>query len=288
MIFCDDLMNPEGPVLLPNGDWLVVEMAPERGCVARISADGTERTELARTGRPNGLAIDSEGIVWVAESKNPPSLLKMSLDGQFEILMTGPEGDPFLFSNDLVFGPDGTLWMTDSGVLEPTWRLFRNGEAERPEVDGKVWKIDLGTQTATKIDSGIGFANGIAYGQDGYLYANETLTGDIFRYDVSKANPSREFFANAFPEIEMDDSRRGVDGMAFDDRGRLYVTVIGYGDVAVYNQDGSLDKRISLIDKRPTNVAFGKPGEKRIYVTGQEIGQMEAHDVDADGMALYG
>lgn len=288
MIFCEDLMNPEGPVLLPGGDWLVVEMAPERGCVTRISTDGTERTELAKTGRPNGLAMDGGGTIWVAESKNPPSLLKMSLDGSFEIFMTGSEEDPFLFSNDVVFGPDGTLWMTDSGVLEPTWRSFRNGEADRPEVDGKVWKIDLESKTLSKIDSGIAFANGIAYGQDGYLYANETLTGDIFRYDVSKEAPEREFFANAFPDVEMDDFRRGVDGMAFDEHGRLYVTVIGYGDVVVYNHDGSVDRRIPLIDKRPTNVAFGKPGEKRIYVTGQEIGQMEAYDVDADGMVLYG
>lgn len=288
MIFNDDLMNPEGPVLLPNGDWLVVEMAPERGCVTRISADGTERTELAKTGRPNGLAIDSDGTVWVAESKNPPSLLKMSLEGEFEILMTGPDEDPFLFSNDLVFGPDGTLWMTDSGVLETTWRPYRNGEAPEPTIDGKVWKLDLPSKTATKIDSGIAFANGIAYGQDGYLYANETLTGDIFRYDVSESHPEREFFANAFSDRETDNPNKGVDGMAFDERGRLYVTVIGYGDVAVYNPDGSLYKRIPLIDKRPTNVAFGKPGEKRIYVTGQEIGQMEAHDVDVDGMVLYG
>ena len=61
MIFCDNLLKPEGPVQLHNGDWLVVEMAPERGCVTRISSDGMERTELAKTGRPNGLAMDDLG-----------------------------------------------------------------------------------------------------------------------------------------------------------------------------------------------------------------------------------
>jgi len=286
MIFFEDLMNPEGPVLLPNGDWLVVEMAPERGCVTRVSADGTGRTPIAKTGRPNGLAVDKEGTIWVAESKNPPSLLKMSQEGEFEVYMIGPDDDPFLFSNDLVFDPDGTLWMTDSGVLEPEWRAFRSGEKEDVKVDGKVWRIDLPTKTATKIDSGIGFANGIAYGPDGYLYANETLTGDIFKYDISQDRPKREFFANAFPTEEMDSHKRGVDGMAFDDQGRLYVTVIGYGDIAVFNLDGKLEKRIPLIGKRPTNVAFGNKGEKRIYVTEQGIGQMEAYDVDADGTLL--
>ncbi|HAA77373.1 TPA: hypothetical protein DCE37_19850 [Candidatus Latescibacteria bacterium] len=242
MIFFEGLMNPEGPVLLSNGDWFVVEMAPERGCVTRVSADGSERMPIAQTGRPNGLAVDSDGTIWVAESKNPPSLLKMSMDGAFEIYMTGSDHTPFLFSNDLVFGPDGTLWMTDSGVLEPEWRQYRNGDREVPVVDGKVWKIDLEAKTATAIDRGIGFANGIAYGPDGYLYANETLTGDVFKYDLSKDHPEREFFANALPdEVEqVEGQRAGVDGMAFDDQGRLYVTVIGYGDVAVYSLDGNL------------------------------------------------
>tara|TARA_B100000700_G_C14672075_1_gene681304 strand:- start:214 stop:318 length:105 start_codon:yes stop_codon:yes gene_type:complete len=34
-------------------------------------------------------------------------------------------------------------------------------------------------------------------------------------------------------------------------------------------------------------VAFGAKGEKRIYVTEQEIGQIEAYDVDADGQELF-
>ena len=39
-IFADDLGFPEAPVLLPDGSFLFVEMAPEKGWVTRISADG--------------------------------------------------------------------------------------------------------------------------------------------------------------------------------------------------------------------------------------------------------
>jgi hypothetical protein len=36
-IFATDLVLPEGPVALPYGSWLVVDLAPERGCVIHIS-----------------------------------------------------------------------------------------------------------------------------------------------------------------------------------------------------------------------------------------------------------
>jgi len=36
-IFATDLVLPEGPVALPDGSWLAVDLAPERGCVIHIS-----------------------------------------------------------------------------------------------------------------------------------------------------------------------------------------------------------------------------------------------------------
>ena len=45
MIFASDLSVPEGPVLLPDGSWLVVEMGPGRGL-----RDARQR----RMGRPSG------------------------------------------------------------------------------------------------------------------------------------------------------------------------------------------------------------------------------------------
>jgi gluconolactonase len=39
------------------------------------------------------------------------------MDGATRIVATGCQGEPFLFPNDLCFGPDGALYVTDSGVL---------------------------------------------------------------------------------------------------------------------------------------------------------------------------
>ena len=73
MIFACDLGNPEAPVVLSDGSLVLVEMHPDRGCITHISADGKERRDIAKTGRPNGLALDKEGALWVAESLDPPS-----------------------------------------------------------------------------------------------------------------------------------------------------------------------------------------------------------------------
>jgi len=67
-IFIRDVGFPEAPVRLPDGDFLFVEMSPDRGWTIRVSADGSKRTVLAKTGRPNGLAMDRNGFVWVAET----------------------------------------------------------------------------------------------------------------------------------------------------------------------------------------------------------------------------
>ena len=152
MIFVEGLGNPEGPVLLPDGNWVLVEMRPDRGCLTHISADGKERRVIAKTGRPNGLTIDKEGTLWVAESVNPPSLLRATLDGEVEVVLTGCDGEPFLFPNDLCFGPDGALYMTDSGFLHKEWGQLSPDERLNATTDGRLYRIDLGSKAIEKLD----------------------------------------------------------------------------------------------------------------------------------------
>src|SRR3979490_998703 len=102
MFFATGLSAPEGPVVLPDGTWLIVEGRAERGCVTHISADGKTKHIIKKTGRPNGLAVDSQGVIWVAESQ-VPSLVRLSMDGKAEVVATACDGEDFLFPNDLCF-----------------------------------------------------------------------------------------------------------------------------------------------------------------------------------------
>ena len=289
MIFATGLQNPEGPVALPDGSWVIVEGGADRGCITHISADGQTKRMVKKTGRPNGLAVDADGVIWAAESKTP-SLLRVTMEGKVDVVATGCDGEAFLFPNDLCFGPDGALYMTDSGVFIDN---FAPNNQIRPDYmdvdyDGRVYRIDVETGKVTKIDTGIKFTNGIAIGPDKLLYANETLTGNIYRYDWKNGQISgpRILFGNVISP-DAPPGWKGPDGMAFSADGRLYAAVFGQRDVTVLGRDGAVVERIPTRGKLPTNVAFALPGRRRIHVTEYEFGQLEAFDVAADGLPLW-
>ncbi|UCF94882.1 MAG: SMP-30/gluconolactonase/LRE family protein [Desulfobacterales bacterium] len=284
MFFTKGLSVPEGPVLLDDQSWLVVEMGPDKGCVTCISADGMNHRILARTGRPNGLAIDRDGYIWVAESE-PPALLRMSRDGRYEVFLNECQGEPFLWPNDLAFGPDGMLYLTDSGILTTEYLA-----APDPDLlfDGRVYRINTQTGASTIIDRGIRFTNGVAFGPDDHLYVNETMTGNVYVYKFKdrKLTGRREYFGNVLSP-EKAEGIKGPDGMKFGADGKLYCTVFNQKDVTVLGRDGQVVQRIATQGRNPTNLAFGPAGSRRIYVTETEFGSMEILNAGTDGLALY-
>lgn len=289
MVFVSDLQDPEGPVAQPDGSWLFVEGGAERGCVTQVSPDGRIRRVIRKTGRPNGLTVDAQGAIWVAESKHP-SLLRFTMDGECKVIATECNGEPFLFPNDLCFGPDGAIYLTDSGVVIDS--LAPNNKI-RPdymnlEYDGRVYRIDPQTGSVTLIDRGIRFTNGIAFGPDDSLYVNETLTGNIYRYHWREGNMvlPRELYGNVI-RPDAPPGWKGPDGMAFDEQGLLFVAVFGQGDVTVLGLQGEVVGRIQTSGMLPTNVAFALPGTRAIYVTEYQHGQVEIHTVNCDGLRLW-
>ncbi len=289
MIFASGLECPEGPVALNDGSWLCVEGGEERGCITQISPDGKSKRAVAKTGRPNGLAVDRDGFIWVAESKIP-SLLRVNLEGKVEVVATSCEGEPFLFPNDLCLGPDGAIYFTDSGIhideLEPGGKL--RPDYRRLHYDGRVYRIDQTSGKIRQLDSDMEFTNGIAFGPDRALYSNETLTGNIYRYawkDPENIGPRRTFgnvIASNAPQEWI-----GPDGMAFGADGNLYVAVYAQQDITVLGPDGSVLNRMRTHGALPTNCAFGLPGQRKLYVTEYEFGQLEVFEMNTDGFPLF-
>jgi calcium-binding protein len=287
-IFLDKLSGPEGPVILSDGSFLFVEMAA--GIVGHYEPQKKKRKVIAKLSRPNGLAVDKDGVVWCAESQNPPSLLKITMDGKVEIFLDNCNGLPFLFPNDLAFDSDGLLYMTDSGIL--TKNLFVNGKVRDDynalPYDGRIYCIDTKTKEIHLVDRGYRFANGLAFGPDGLFYANETRTGNIYRYK-RKGNFFDKSTKELFGNVWLDDGKtylRGPDGMKFSRSGNLYCAVHGQGDICVLSPHGDVKERIFTGGKRPTNVVFGT--DTNLYVTEVENGCIEHYELSSDsGFPLY-
>jgi gluconolactonase len=289
-IFASELGFPEAPVLLPDGDFLFVEMTPETGCITRISKDGQTREMVARTGRPNGLAQDRNGMIWIAETAQR-ALLKMTLDGDCEVFADNCDGEEFLFLNDLAFAPNGDLYLTDSGIaideFAPGGEL--NPDWENLDYDGRVYRIDVNTADVSRIDRGLRFTNGIAFGPDENLYIAETLTGSIHRYEWEngKVVGGREFFGSVL-DPDNQDPLRGPDGMKFGEDGNLYACVFGQGDVTVLDENGAVVRRLKTEGSCPTNLAFGHRGDQSIYVTEAISGTVQVFEVGTEGFTLHG
>jgi gluconolactonase len=287
MIFAEGLHLPEGPVLLDDGSWLVVELDMTVGTVTRVSADGRELTRIVRTGRPNGLAVEPDGEIWLAESLEP-RVMRVTLEGRTETVFRSCAGRKLRWPNDLCIRSNRTIYLTDSGVLvdELLTPDGINPSFRRLDYGGGVYRWDLATGREHVIDADLQFANGIAFSPDGVLYVSESITGNVYRYFVETSDrPNRELFANVIDPDHPVEGWHGPDGMAFSEDGRLWVTVFGQGHVAAMDARGAVVERLRLHGSMPTNCAFGP--DQTLYVVENEHGTIEAHGVGVDGLALH-
>ena len=289
MIFQKNVHNPEGPVCLPDGSWLITEM--DHNAISHVSYDGTSKRVIAQTGLPNGLTVDMESNIWVADAKWR-MLLAVSMEGEITEVSQGNPNFPFLLPNDLCFGPDNAIYMTDSGILlDEISNLANPMEAYETSYDGRVFRIDPITRDCTLIDRGLKLTNGIAFGLQGNdLYVAETITGNIFRYIIidGKSIGERELFSNVMIKPPHEYKRiAGPDGIAFDREGNLYVAVLIQGDITVITPSGEVKERIKLEGNLPTNLAFDSLEKKRILVCEASKNQLLLIETEHCGLPLF-
>lgn len=269
--FSADIGFTEGPVVCRDGS--VAAVAIDRGLVTKTQ-DGAA-TVLAKTGGgPNGLVegtagfyVAQNGGVWPATMKAPPGVQHISPAGEVRTLV----GD-MVAPNDLAFGPDGHLYVTD-----PTRTPARD--------NGRIWRVDVDTGQAELFLNCDWYPNGIGFGADpDWVYVADTGGRRIVR--LPRAKPSADAVETLFVMTS------GMpDGFAFDVEGRIAVAAVGVeehdaGTLQIWTLDGKSCETIPVSgDRYVTNVAIDHNGIAYVCDSGNH--RLVTHDLGVAGLPLH-
>tara|TARA_R100001369_G_scaffold92610_2_gene138709 strand:- start:9684 stop:10499 length:816 start_codon:yes stop_codon:yes gene_type:complete len=262
-ILLDKLHFPEGPAFDKNGALWFVEQ--NNGSLSQYYKGVLYRHYVG--GRPNGIAIDHRNLIWFCDSiRNEIRVYHPNSTATYTILSKIGES-PLNLPNDLAFDDLGNLLFTCSG-------------SELKKGDGYfcAWGPRMGIR---KIDSVRYYPNGLAFNKNNNkLYIAETGTHRIWKGDWDSTS-----FSWNNPEVHTNTGGPiGPDGMAFDEKGRLYVAVFGSSSIHVYNDAGKLDRKILLPGSNPTNCAFDPFGGLGLIITEAEKGQLLSYRIDLKGI----
>ena len=164
--------------------------------------------------------------------------------------------------NDIALAPGGNLYASD-----PDW----------PNQKGQLWLITPDGKV-TLLESNMGTTNGIDVSPNGKkLYVNESAQLKVWVYDIKPDGTLKN--KQLFHTFE----GFGMDGIRCDVKGNLYLCRYDKGTVAVINPKGKLIREIQLKGKKPSNITFGGPDNRRCYVTLQDRGCFETFTAEHPG-----
>lgn len=237
---------PEGPAFDAEGTLYVTNC--DNGWISRIAGVEVQDEYVHSGSTPNGLAFDEDDVLWIAEA-GTNQLLRYDGEDLTEVAAEW-DGEPLQRPNDLVFHPDGSIFMTGPG-----------GSTEDNPI-GKVYHITAEGDLSVVAD-GLAFPNGLALTEDAsQLYVVETHRHRVIIYEVGDDGSldGPEEFAQMPGGV-------GGDGMALDVDGNLYVAHFGKGEIAVFDVEGARLDTLPAGGEKPTNVAFGDDDMRGLYVT---------------------
>lgn len=286
------LRFPEGPIAMPDGTVVLVEMFGPR--ITRVHPDGTKETVAEIVGGPNGAALGPDGFLYLCNNGGcftPVELGEMLLPGPFDPeryiggriqkvnlgtgevtdLYTECDGRPLRAPNDLVFDGHGGFWFTDHGI--------RDHHARTSDLTGIYYAKADGSFISEQVFPVEG-PNGIGLSPDGgTLYWAETTTGRVMRRTI--ASPG--VLAPAIP-LDTTTCLAGLpgyqllDSLAVDGDGNVCVATLVNGGITVVSPTDGSTTHIPTGDLLTTNICFGDSdgsGEYRdAYITCSAMGTL--------------
>ena len=251
----------EGPACDKNGNVFVVNFE-KQGTIGKVTPEGMASLHvvLPEGSIGNGIRFTDDGSFFVADYTQH-NILKVDPDNKtISVHAHHPDMNQ---PNDLALSPDGkTLYASD-----PNWK----------DGSGKLWRIDS-DGTVTQLAAEMGTTNGIEVSPDGKtLYVNESKQRNVWAFDLTKQGS----ISNKRLIKHFDD--HGFDGMRCDVEGNLYITRHGKGTVIKMTPGGEILREIPVLGKRPSNLCFGGPDRRTVYVTEVDSQRLVQFRVDQPG-----
>jgi sugar lactone lactonase YvrE len=252
----------EGPACDGKGNVYVVNFA-EQQTIGKVTPDGKAEVWVKLPGKStgNGIVFDKKGIMYVADYVGHNVL---RIDPETKKIEVFAHEDGMSQPNDLAIAPDDTLYASD-----PDWA----------KSTGQVWKIDREGKV-TNVAKDLGTANGIEVSPDGkLLYVNESAQRNVWAFDIEKDGTlANKRLVKKFPD-------HGFDGMRCDVDGNLYIARYGKGTVVKMSPKGDILQEVDVLGTSPSNVCFGGPDGKTVYVTEVTKQRLVAFRTDSPGLA---
>ncbi|MDO8704398.1 MAG: SMP-30/gluconolactonase/LRE family protein [Sulfuricaulis sp.] len=301
-ILATGLQFPEGPIAMPDGSVLFVEIGAGR--LSRWRRDGGIQTVATPGGGPNGAAIGPDGACYVCNNggfvwhTDPDGgryphgravdyaggrIERIDLaSGRVERLYDRTERGPLSGPNDIVFDAQGGFWFTDLGSMGEN--EIARGRICYARADGSLIR-DVVVPMLTP--------NGIGLSPDGKtLYVAETVTARVWAFDITgpgelalrpwpALTPGTLLFASGLYCM--------FDSLAVEAGGNVCVATIGppgIAGISVLSPQGDLLERVAMPDRSTTNICFGGTDLRTAVITLSRSGRLASMPWARPGLPL--
>ena len=293
-IIAAGLEFPEGPVVMPDGAIVLVEI--KRGTITRVDPDDGSVDVVAQPGGgPNGAAIGPDGALYVcnngwfewgeARGLTIPGLVaddyssgrieRIDLEtGAVEVVYADVDGVPLKGPNDLMFDSTGGFWFTDHGKMRA--RTRDRGGLYYGKADGSSVR-----EIAFPLDgpNGVGLSP-----QQDRVYVAETHQGSLLYWELDgpgelAGSPHGRFLARPA-------GRKLFDSLAIDAEGNVSVATIQTGGISTFTPDGEELDFFAVDDPLCTNICFGGADMKTAFITLSGTGKLIRADWPRPGLVL--
>jgi gluconolactonase len=290
------LQFPEGPIAMPDGSIVLVEIA--RGTLSRVSPAGDISVIAELGGGPNGAAMGPDGkcyicnnggFIWhrsndlIFPGEQPDDytggrIERVDLEsGEVETLYTECNGTPLRGPNDIVFDKTGGFWFTDHGKMRLRDR-DRTGvfyaQADGSSIEELIFPLES--------------PNGIGLSPDeNKLYVAETPTGRLWCFDLSgPGNLNNRINPNRGTMMAQLSTHHMFDSLALDSAGNVCVATLLTGGITIHSADGQSAEFLEMPDIVTTNICFGGEQLDTAFITLSSTGRLVSMPWPRPGLPL--